>query len=175
MACLCIHCLTPLRQKLVISSYWEVGTMERQRNYMDPKWMDSCLLKTSFSLPAAPPPHVRIRHSPNSFSPMGEITSTISLYLLWKNQRVWEPDAVFKTAAQWMNKDREHVRRKKHLFWQMCPKFLLYNLVDDQHLEKHVFLIQPWVNSKHSVCVLPPLLNACHACSRGRWYNSYRG
>ena len=27
----------------------EVGTMERQRNGMDPKSTDSCLLKTSFS------------------------------------------------------------------------------------------------------------------------------
>ena len=35
----------------------------------------------------------------------------------------------------------------------MCLKLLLYNLVDDQHLEKHV-LFQPWVKSKRSVCVL---------------------
>ena len=33
----------------------------------------------------------------------------------------------------------------------MCPKLLLYNLVDDQRLGKHVFLIQPWVKSKRSV------------------------
>ena len=34
--------------------------------------------------------------SPNSFSTMGEIIPTTSLYLLWKYQRLGEPDAVFK-------------------------------------------------------------------------------
>ena len=42
-------------------------------------------------------------------------------------------------TAQWMNKDFKHVGRILiylfHLFWQMCPKLQLYNLVDDQHLE----------------------------------------
>ena len=35
----------------------------------------------------------------------------------------------------------------------MCPKLLLYNLIDDQHLEKHTtyVLIQPRVKSKRSV------------------------
>ena len=33
----------------------------------------------------------------------------------------------------------------------MCPKLLLYNLVDDGHLEKHVLLLQPWMKSKSSV------------------------
>ena len=32
----------------------------------------------------------------------------------------------------------------------MCPK-ILYNLVDDQRLGKHVLLIQPWLKSKRSV------------------------
>ena len=46
----------------------------------------------------------------------------------------------------------------------MCSKLLLYNLVYDPHLgklykKKYVLLIQPWVKSKRSVCVL---LNACH-------------
>ena len=40
---------------------------------------------------------------------------------------------------------------EKNIYWQMCPKLLLYNLVDDQHLEKHVLLIQPRVKSKRSV------------------------
>ena len=34
----------------------------------------------------------------------------------------------------------------------MCP--LLFNLVDDQHLEKHVLLIQPLLKSKRSVYCL---------------------
>ena len=50
---------------------------------------------------------------------------------------------------------------------------LLYNL-DDYHLEKHVLLNQPWVKSKHSVCVLPSALNACHARSHSWVYTSYR-
>ena len=34
--------------------------------------------------------------SPNSFFSMGEITPTTNLYLLWKYQRVAEPNTVFK-------------------------------------------------------------------------------
>ena len=83
-------------------------------------------------------------------------TPTTSLYLSWKYQGVWEPNAVFKIhnireyprqfgRAEWMNKDRKHVGRKKLLYWQMCPKLLLYNLTDDQRLGENVILIQPWV------------------------------
>ena len=36
----------------------------------------------------------------------------------------------------------------------MCLKLLLYNLVDDQHLEKHVLLIQPTVGEEHRVCLV---------------------
>ena len=99
--------------------------------------------------------------SPNSISVMAEIIPTTSLYWLWKYQRIGdlthslfiisENIPVSSATAQWMNKDRKHVRRKKHLFWQMCPKLLRYNLFDDQHLEKHVLLIQPRVNFKCSV------------------------
>ena len=43
---------------------------------------------------------------PNSFSTMGEITPTTSLYLLWKYQRVGEPDALFK-----IHNNREYPRQ----------------------------------------------------------------
>ena len=33
----------------------------------------------------------------------------------------------------------------------MCYKWLLYNLVDNKHIEKRVILIQPWVKSKCSL------------------------
>ena len=33
----------------------------------------------------------------------------------------------------------------------MCPKLQLYNLVDDQHLGKHVLLFQPCVKSMRSL------------------------
>ena len=83
--------------------------------------------------------------SPNSFSPMGEITPTTNLFLLWKYQRVWEPDAVCKihnirvylvslAAAQWMNKDRSYFTTRLM-----------------KHLENHVLLIQPWVKWKRRV------------------------
>ena len=76
--------------------------------------------------------------SPNSFSTMGEITPTTSLYLCGST---WESENLMQalrfiisentpSVAQWMNKDRKHVGTKKHLFWQMCPKLQLYNLVD---------------------------------------------
>ena len=33
----------------------------------------------------------------------------------------------------------------------MCPELLVYNLIDDQRLGKHVLLIQSWVKSKRCV------------------------
>ena len=137
--------------------------MERRRNDMDRKWTDSCpthgnnpfLLHIAFQSwlqrikAKIPFPQFLLHHgrdNPHYKS------------LLWKYQRVGEPDSrisvnilVSSVAAQWMNKDRIHVRRKKRLFWVMCPKLLLSNLVDDQRLGKHLLLIQPWVKSKRSV------------------------
>ena len=42
----------------------EIETMERQRNYMDPKWTDSCLLKISFSCRRSWSPHTATIPSP---------------------------------------------------------------------------------------------------------------
>ena len=82
----------------------EVGIMEHLRNDRDPKWTDSCLLKTScwrIRQQSLSPPcrgSIWTESKPKflSFSTMGEITPTTSLYLLWKYQWVGEPDAVFK-------------------------------------------------------------------------------
>ena len=78
--------------------------MEHLRNDRDPKWTDSCLLKTScwrIRQQSLSPPcrgSIWTESKPKflSFSTMGEITPTTSLYLLWKYQWVGEPDAVFK-------------------------------------------------------------------------------
>ena len=88
--------------------------------------------------------------SPISVSTMAEITSTMSLHFLQKVPEsdnptqslrfiISEKNPVSTAAGQWMNKNHKHVGRKKHLFWQMCPKLVLKNLVDDQHLENMYF------------------------------------
>ena len=55
---------------------------------------------------------------------MADIPPTMSLYLVWKYQRVWEPDVflsenipVSLAAAQWMNKDCKH--RKKYIYFEV--------------------------------------------------------
>ena len=73
----------------------------------------------------------RIRYSPNSFFPIGEITRTISLYIVFtccgsirESENLTqslrfimsENIPVSSAAAQLMNKDRKHVGRRKHLF-----------------------------------------------------------
>ena len=152
----------------------EVRTMKRLRNDMDPKWTDSCLLKTSFSRRRSPSGkslhtatipfssmswfNLDFRESkpkflsPNYFSTMAEITphhyeSLLVVFTMRESENptqslrfiISENIPVRSAAAQWMNKGHKHVGRK-HLFWQMCLKLLLYNLVDDQNLEKYLYI-----------------------------------
>ena len=160
----------------------EVGTTERQRNYMDPKWTKHPFLAGgSAALPPvriqqqslSPPcsgsiwtsesqsqslfPQFLLHHFRDNPTPLrvfsccgstrdSENPTAQSLRFI-----ISENSLVSLAAAQWVNKDCKHVWRIKHLFWQMCLKLLLYNVVDDQHLEKLVLLIQPWVKSKSSV------------------------
>ena len=115
---------------------------------------------------------------PNSFYTIAEITRTTSLCCGCTRESenptqslrfiISENIPVSSVTAKWMNKDHLHVSRKKLLFWQMCLKLLLYNLVDDQRLGKHALLIQPWVKSMCGV------LNACWLCYtyRGQWHDT---
>ena len=71
------------------SEQWSVGEMAWTRSELN-----SVYWKHLSPAGAASPPSVCIQHFRNSFFPMGEITPTISLYLLWKDQS--KPNAIFK-------------------------------------------------------------------------------
>ena len=137
------------------SGNWKVGERKRTRSGLTAVYWKHLSLAG-----AAPTSPVRIRHFPNSFSHMGEITPVGVLTCCGSTRESENPTRslrfiisenipVSSGAAQWI----------KIVNTSGEKNTLLLDLVDGPRLEQHVLLIQPWVKWKRGVCVLPPLLN----------------
>ena len=155
----------------------EVRTMEHWRNYMDPKWTDSCPAhgNNPFLLYVVFQSWIRVEAKipfPNSFSTMAEITPTTSLCCGSTRESenptqslrfiISENIPVSSVAAQWMNKDCIHVRRKK-----LVPDVTTLQACWWPTFRKTCSLNSALGEIKaYCQCVL----NACWW-----WYTSYRG